>query len=336
MFGLFRRASGAKPGTAAFIIAAAALCCAAGVDAATGAADELRLERIGHRLAAANAGLCARPEMMTGLTLHDAGAYAPGARARLGLANGFGILRLLPGSTAERAGLRDGDEIVALDGSDLAGFAPELIAARASPSRGERFAERLSATLRAGPARLAVRRGAALLTVTLEGERGCGGSVLAVPGRQVNAWADGRYVAVTAHMLRYAADDRELAFVVAHEMAHNILGHTAPGASVRGRAAEEEADTLAVELLARAGMDLAAPERFLRRSARLQGLSLNLGHPGNRRRIAIVNAAIARIEQSNLTAACAFDHAARSETAAACATGGDAISAGAAPPNGNG
>lgn len=43
----------------------------------------------------------------------------------------------------------------------------------------------------------------------------------------LNASADGNNIYVTPSMVRFAQADNELAFVVAHEMAHNIMGHVA-------------------------------------------------------------------------------------------------------------
>lgn len=322
MFGRFRLPSGVNPGAAALVCGISGLLlggpAGAEVVPAQRAApsqpasaplltDEQRLGAIGYRLATASADRCARPEMLTGLILHDVGGYDAETRPRVarayGLTAGFGVLRLVPGSSGERAGLRPKDEIVGVNGSDATAFAPDLIARTASPDRTERFADLLSAALAKGPATLTVRRGGETVAVSLEGEKGCGGRFVAVPGEELNAWADGRYVAVTARMMRFAADDHELAFVVAHEMAHNILGHGDVHASKHGKAAEAEADALGVELLARAGFDLTAPARFLRRSARLQWFSLNLSHPGNSARIRIVGASIAKLERSRSAAA---------------------------------
>jgi hypothetical protein len=222
-----------------------------------------------------------------------------------GLTTGFGVLRLVPGSAAERAGLRTGDEIIALNGADLTNFAGELIGRQATSDRNERFVDLLEAALRKGPATLAVRRAGATVTLRLEADQGCGGRFVATPDNHLNAWTDGRYVAVTAKMMR-VADDPELAFVVAHEMAHNILGHTRPRGTgisqARGKAAEAEADAMAVELLANADYDLAAPARFLSRTGKLQFLTLSLDHPSNSQRIRIVDASIARLERTRLAA----------------------------------
>lgn len=42
---------------------------------------------------------------------------------------------------------------------------------------------------------------------------------------EANAWTDGRATMITAGMLEFAANDDEVAFVLAHELAHNSLDH---------------------------------------------------------------------------------------------------------------
>ena len=115
-----------------------------------------------------------------------------------------------------------------------------------------------------------------------------------MPSNDLNAWADGRYVVVTTRMMAFAADDAELAFVVAHEMAHNLLHHR-KGATAKGvaktRDNEEAADRFAVRLAMAAAYDLADAESFL------DGLldrahSVAATHPAPGRRLALLRAAI--------------------------------------------
>lgn len=277
---------------------------------------EVRLQRVGYALARANADRCAAPDMLTGLLLHDRVSYAPADRERAGdtydLTYGFGVLGLVPGSAASRAGMHEGDEIVALNGIDLAGFAADVGAKGADYGRLERFSALLDDELRKGPVQLQIRRGAARLVLPLAAERGCGGRFAMLQRSSLNAWADGRYVAVTAPMMDFAPDDQELAFVVAHEMAHNILDHARRLKGVvpilagfgigagRIKRSEIEADNLAVSLLARAGMDLSAPERLLRRIGKARWMNLPITHPGTARRIRIVNEAIALVDSGTL------------------------------------
>ena len=144
--------------------------------------------------------------------------------------------------------------------------------------------------------------------------RGCATRFQLVPSRRLNALADGRYVQVTTAITEYVADDEELAAVLAHEFAHNVLRHRARldaqevargffgnfGRNARLiRTTETEADQLSVYLLERAGFDPEAPVRFWSRFGR-RGLNF-LGsptHPNWRRRIEMFQAEIAAIRQA--------------------------------------
>lgn len=123
-------------------------------------------------------------------------------------------------------------------------------------------------------------------------------------GDDLNAWADGRNIVVTARMMRFAATDDELAFVVAHEMAHNLLGHAAKlrsftalfGSHSKRKAScvkglEIDADVLAVTLLAHAHFDPEASMPFIVRSMR--GLKdASSTHPGILARLEAIRNAV--------------------------------------------
>ncbi len=46
-------------------------------------------------------------------------------------------------------------------------------------------------------------------------------------GREVNAYADGQNIYVTPPMMNFAKTDEELATILGHEYAHNLMGHVA-------------------------------------------------------------------------------------------------------------
>lgn len=278
--------------------------------AAARTSPELRLALVGYRIATANPGLCPKPQMMTGLILHELGAYAARYRvavtADLGLTYGFGIRVIVPESAAARAGLQERDEIMAVNGEDLRSFGADLTTDDASYDRTERFHDLLDTELHKGPARLTIRRGASLLSIALHGDAGCGGRMALMPERSLNAWSDGRYVGLTTRMMEFVQDDSELAFVVAHEMSHNMLGHD----RTRGvgnplvhfgigageiKATELQADIQAVRLMAASGYDPTASERFLERLGKAKILRIATTHPGTSRRIAAVRAEMATL-----------------------------------------
>ena len=95
----------------------------------------------------------------------------------------------------------------------------------------------------------------------------------------LDAGADGDGVRVTEGLLAFTTqDDAELAAVVAHEMAHNLLGHRERLSGNRSRkailATETEADRLSVWLMANAGYDPVAAVRFAERYGRKTGLGI--------------------------------------------------------------
>ncbi len=287
----------------------AAPAAAAGVSVRTLAAQEARLATMAYRMATANANLCSRPEMMTGLILHDLTQYQPAKRVEVSRAfslnSGIGVLQLVPGSAAARAGLRIDDEIIAVGGVRVEN--PSAIqTSLTSFGRMQGFADILQARLERGPTDLLIRRSGQVERVTMTAERGCGGQLSLSPSSGLNAWSDGRHIVLTMGMDQFAGDDDQIAFVIAHEMAHNILGHfTRPSkmgifGSFRGRDRELDADGFAVRLMANSGYQPAAGIAFLEHSQRRLWWAFSFDHPGFGNRIRIVAAEIARWQPATL------------------------------------
>jgi hypothetical protein len=279
-----------------------------------------RVATIGHRLAIANVDLCADQIWLVGLTLHDLAQYGPDYRPAairaFGLDAGPGVLALAAGGPAERAGLRPDDVILGLDGE-----APRQGDLPPGPSfaRMEQILALQERALADGIATIDIRRGVTPMSFTLRAVRGCASRFQLIPSRQLNALADGRYVQITTAIGDYVADDGELAAVLAHELAHNILRHRArlDAAGVqRGllgnfgrnarliRETESEADRLSIYLLDRAGYDPEAAVRFWERFGR-RGLNF-IGSPthGNwRTRVAQFQAEITRVRSARAVGA---------------------------------
>ena len=286
---------------------------AAGYSVRAFGAQQLRVETIGYRIAAASAQSCARPKMMSGILAHDLTEYAPSVRAAVSqafsLTDGFGVLGVVPGSAADRAGLQVDDEILAVGNSSVENSTAVRGGAQ-SYAREEQFAATLSAALSTSPTPLLVRRGGQLLRLTIAGQPGCGGDVILSNSSDLNAWSDGTRVVVTTAMMRQAASDDELAFVIAHEMAHNILGHASMNdgslglfsllgfGSSRVRRMEIDADSYAVPLMNAGGYTPVGAISFLETARRRMWWSdLSLDHPSFGRRISIVTSAINRLPQ---------------------------------------
>jgi PDZ domain/Peptidase family M48 len=281
-------------------------------------AEQLRLKTIGYRLSAMNAGTCADPHMLSGLVLHDLTEYEPALRSAISnafsLHNGIGVLGVVPEGVAAQAGLQVDDEIVALNGRSVED-AISVYRGAQSYRRMDVFTKVLANTLTSGSADLLVRRHDQLVHIRLRGQPGCGGETLLINSSDLNAWSDGTHIFVSSAMMRVAPSDDQLAFVVAHEMAHNILGHSSGGdthgllglfgfGASKVRRQEVMADTVAVPIMSAGGYSPAAAAQLLETMRKILWWDISLDHPGFGERIRTVASAIARLNlQPNLTPA---------------------------------
>ena len=261
----------------------AALALAAGVLAIAplrvAAADDPALTRLqardqhlfatGWRLVTGNAPFCAGAVPMTGMAVLDSGGFGDPAavRRQLGLTGDFAAGAVAPGSPAERAGLRPNDTLLALNGTDLATRFP-----RASPA-WQRLIDVTGALADAaapGTLTLTFRRGqTAPGTATITAVPACPTRFEVLDSGR-DAKAEGTRVIFGRDFPGFGYGEGEFAAAVAHELAHNLLGHRAlldaRGRSLGNvRATEREADRLMPWLLANAGYDPQAALRFMQR-----------------------------------------------------------------------
>lgn len=244
-------------------------------------AADLRVATIAYRLAAASEAICPITTPLTGMVLHDTAQYATElrdeARTAFGIPEGIALLAVAEGSPAAAAGLRAGDGVLAIAGKPLAPFPGTK---QSSYAGVESATLRLDSLARMGSFTLTIRRGSRTLPVTVTPARGCVSRVQLVPSSSIEARADGTFVSVTTALLGYVKDDDELALVIAHEMAHNALGHRAQLAvqgvrrglfksfgSKAGKVlgTERAADRLAYYLMARSSFDPGVAPAFWKR-----------------------------------------------------------------------
>jgi beta-barrel assembly-enhancing protease len=246
---------------------------------------EERVTTIGERLAvaAAAAGWCT-PVPSAGWTLGDLGMYPkalrPTVRRHFGLPTDVSLFvsSIAPDGAAAQAGVRPGM------GVSRIGDAMPVRFRGTDPSRGALASnERLVArSLSEGPLSLeVVATDGTRNRLSLSGRAACPSRFEVSAQDEENAFADGDVVVVTAGMAHITRDsDEELAGVIAHELAHNMLRHI-PRSEEAGtpddytrylnrysrisREMEQEADRLSVWLLAAAGFDPEAPIRFWQR-----------------------------------------------------------------------
>lgn len=263
-------------------------------------AQDVRVAKIGYDLVTANVQHCVRRVPATGLLLgmHVGAAYPS-------------VVAVLPGSPAARAGIAPDDLILSIDGA--------ATPVRDDPTYKDAFGwmrgvlDQFEGAVSRGTATLVIARGQGRVSIDLAGVPACATRFVVSDTKGLNAGADGQYVRISQGMFAEFGNDDELAAIVAHELAHNILGHRAildaQGVS-RGlfgrfgknaakiRATEIEADRLSLVLMRGAGYRMAASPEFWARFEKKHGYGIfaDATHLNGRRRVEMLNAEIARIE----------------------------------------
>jgi beta-barrel assembly-enhancing protease len=241
---------------------------------------DARVAALAGRIALRNAALCPVKEPQRGFLMHHIGQYVPAvrpaARQAFRLGGRVEVLAVVPDSAAERAGLRVGDALVALNGVLLPYPAVPKSESFAAVADVEAQLEKAYAT---GSIDLKIVRTELQRTIRFTPEPACPALVEVLPGKKLNAWADGKRVQITTAVIEQTKDDNELSFVIAHEMAHNILGHAARlKAGKRNKAlireTEKEADVLAIRMMKGAGFDPLAASRFWARFGKKSGAGI--------------------------------------------------------------
>jgi hypothetical protein len=289
------------------------------------AAQQERLYRVAAPLLINNADLCKKhARSLLGFTAKNKysypGEFTDAAQAALGYDERLQVSGVLAGSGASHAGLRKGDGLIAAAGKALpAGPNAETEAAGVF---GPLVANRASLTL------TVTRNGAASQNLVVPVTHACGFRVDYGAADNVNSYADGQRVLLTRGMINFAQNDEAIAFVLAKDMAHNILGHAATqrstatlgsiidnlsaprpdlsmligsaGVKPMPQELDAAADSLALYLLVRAHYNIDNAARFWQRLATTYPASVLNGytaqHPGTAYRIAAINKTVAEIK----------------------------------------
>ncbi|HMS21372.1 M48 family metalloprotease [uncultured Sphingorhabdus sp.] len=245
-------------------------------------AKDLRLATIGYHLAKGSADFCRNRWRNPGWVLHDERQYPDLGLARRAFTfrQPISIAALVADGPAAQAGLAAGDGLFGADGS-VVWYDPRPTGSRPSSERIDGLRDELMTRLSEGrPIAFQIDTANGRRDVALDPPAICASDFWVDVRPKRDAGADGTRVRVTSGLMEYVSDDDELAAVVAHEMAHNLLDHrplievTKSGKTKVIKATEAEADRLSVWLMANAGYDPEAAITFWERYGKATGLGI--------------------------------------------------------------
>lgn len=267
------------------------------IAARTWVEEQKRLSRVHGLLATRAADLCGADvgPFHGAFTMRRPRGEMGDAFGRLyGVSEVLTVLFVLEGSPSDRAGLKAGDLVVRVNG--------------VSSTDEEALRDLTEKLAPQAPIELELRRDGAPLALRVLPEKACRYPALVTEDPAINAFADGRRVLVGRGMMSFARDDNELALVLAHEMAHNVMKHmearqrnmglglladiaaailsrgqVATGFAQMGAMAysqefEAEADYVGLYILAAAGLPIEGAPGFWRRMAAAHPASIRTNH----------------------------------------------------------
>lgn len=272
-----------------------------------------RLYRIAAPLLIKNIELCPRhARHLVGLTAKTRYAYtkdfAPIARLSLGLGERLRVMNVLPGSGASEAGVRKGDILLSVENKTL----PQ------GPNADRDGSLLVSTEMRGRISlNLSAMRDGKRIKLQIPLTRACAFGIELGNGDHVNSYADGHRVMVTRGMLDFTQSDEEVAYVLAKEIAHNVLSPSAradmgtaidslrfAGPDTTDLSAIGEidpyspvldatADKLSLYMLARAGYDIENALAFWKRLASKYPADVRHSHtelhPSTKYRFSVMN-----------------------------------------------
>jgi hypothetical protein len=298
---------------------------AAAADTLTKMADlQDRLYKVAAPLLIQNAELCkGQARNLLGFTAKNRwsypGDYSEAAHVAFGMDERLQVTSVLAGSGAARAGLQDGDVLLAAAGKPLPTGKNALAEA------GAVFGKIIATQARLP---MSIERGNNERQIAIPVTRACAFGIELGNADNVNAYADGSRVLVTRGMIQFARNDEELAFVLARTMAHNLLNHPviqrnqatigsivdnlrsitpdtslligSGGIKAMPADADAAADRLGIYLAARAGYDTGAAPGFWKRLADAYPATVlngfNANHPALAQRLAAIDKANAEVK----------------------------------------
>lgn len=142
------------------------------------------------------------------------------AKEKFDLRQHLKVLWVMEQSPADKAGIISGDEIIRINKVEFSKDEETV----------EKYNELLaSLSQKDSPVNVTVLRDMKEISVSIKADKICSYPVVAVLDGTPNAFANGSMIAVNSGLLRLFENDRDVAVVVGHELAHNVKKHSVKG-----------------------------------------------------------------------------------------------------------
>lgn len=216
--------------------------------------DLARVARVEWRLRSAAGRTCPKEAADAGVIFDDRRAYDRRDWPLLGTALGMHELPVVagvaPGGPADVAGLREGDEVVAVGGVPV-----DAIVARrqAGALVADALLEEIAIAIPDAQLVIDIRREGVALQFKVYPVRHCAARMVLFTDRKIDAHSDDRNVAISTGMVAIAQTDDRLALAAGHELAHVVHGDRAGAGISARRRMEDTADELGLRLMECAG-----------------------------------------------------------------------------------
>lgn len=231
-----------------------------------------RVARVEWSLRLAAGYTCPHSGAAFGFSLDYIGAYSAKdrllVRSVLQMSDFPQIGAVAPGSPSDGAGLKAGDDVIAIDGIDTRSRANSI----SDPSLlADTLMDKLSTATRNRTVTFTISHRGEQRDIPIQPEWTCNARLIMPTDKALEAYSDGRNVGLPLGMVAFTINDDELALVAGHELAHIIARDGLASQRSSRREVEGRADLLGANLALCAGFDLDRALFFWDRYAKHQG-----------------------------------------------------------------
>ena len=223
-----------------------------------------RVSAISHNILVANAPICSKTREDYGFTYMSVSQNVDEAKKKIWIETFHlheqpTVTFVVPNSMADRAGLRANDVIIAVNDERWA-----------DAKSTDAFTKQLSEAQKSPHLRLGILRDGKEQTLNLTEDHVCDYSFTLNMANEHLTWAQDNKIVVDLGVAKLLKRNDELAFVISHELAHILLGHTLPERTNElddynmRSAMEKDADALGIRLMTHAGYDPDGAETALK------------------------------------------------------------------------